>query len=99
MPVTFATLWALVAALCGQWWLALPLLAIRLAMAVTCGWFVLRSPLVWKCFPLIPLRDLWGVAVWATALFGNTVEWRSRKLRLDAEGRIVAEEPHQSTLP
>jgi ceramide glucosyltransferase len=98
LPVTFATLWALVAALCGQWWLALPLLAIRLAMAVTCGWFVLRSPAVWKYFPLIPLRDLWGVAVWATALFGNTVVWRGRKLRLDAEGRIVAEEPRQNTL-
>lgn len=94
LPVTFATLWALVAALCGLWWLALPLLALRFAMAIACGWFVLRSPDVCRYFYLIPLRDLAAVAVWAAGLFGNTVDWRGRRLRLDTEGKIVAaEEP------
>jgi len=92
LPVTFATLWAVLASVAGLWWVAVPLLAIRLAMAITCGWWVLRSADVWKYFYLIPLRDLWGVAVWAAGLFGNTVEWRGRKLRLDAKGRIVAVE-------
>jgi ceramide glucosyltransferase len=90
LPVTFATLWALVAALGGLWWAALGLLVIRFAMAFTCGWFVLKSPDVWKYWYLIPLRDLWGVAIWATGLFGDTVEWRGRRLKLDAEGKIIA---------
>jgi ceramide glucosyltransferase len=90
LPVTFATLWAVAAAAGGEWWLAAALLAIRYAMAITCGWFVLRSPDVWKYFYLIPLRDLWGVAIWTAGLFGDTVEWRGRRLRLDAEGKIIA---------
>ena len=88
LPITFATFWALLAALAGLAWLAIPLLAIRLATAITCGWFVLRSPDVLKYCYLIPLRDLSGIAVWAAGLFGNEVEWRGRRLRLDAEGRI-----------
>jgi ceramide glucosyltransferase len=90
LPVTFATLWALVAAACGWWGIALGLLAIRLATAVTCGWFVIKSPVVWKYWYLIPLRDLWGVAIWAAGLFGDTVEWRGRRLKLDDEGKIIA---------
>ena len=88
LPVTFATLWAIAAACGGLWWTALAVLLIRLAMAVTCGWFVLRSAVVWKYLYAIPLRDLWGVCVWVAGLFGKTVEWRGRKLRLDPQGRI-----------
>jgi len=99
LPVTFATLWAVVAAILGLWWLAIPLLAVRLAMAVACGWFVLKSADVWKYFYLIPVRDLWGVAVWAAALFGDTVEWRDRRLRLDREGRIIAIDARDRTKP
>ncbi len=72
----------------GGWPAAL--LAIRFAMAVTCGWFVLRSADVLRYFYLIPFRDLWGVAIWAAGLFGATVEWRGRRLKLDAAGRIMA---------
>jgi ceramide glucosyltransferase len=90
LPVTFATFWALIAAACGLWWIALALLAIRFAMAITCGWFVLASADVWKYFYLIPLRDMWGVAIWAAGLFGDTVEWRGRRLKLDAGGKIIA---------
>ena len=99
LPVTFATLWAVAAAVLGLWWLAIPLLAVRLAMAIACGWFVLKSADVWKYFYLIPVRDLWGVAVWATALFGDTVEWRDRRLRLDGEGRIIAVHTRDPTRP
>jgi ceramide glucosyltransferase len=88
LPITFATLWAVVAALGGAWWTALALVAIRFAMAFTAGWLVLGSADVWKYFYSIPLRDLWGVAIWGAGLFGNTVEWRGRRLRLDREGRI-----------
>jgi ceramide glucosyltransferase len=88
LPVTYATLWAVTAAACGHWWLAAALLAIRFAMAIASGWVVLRSADVFKYFYLIPLRDLWGVAIWAVGLFGDTVEWRGRRLKLDAAGKI-----------
>jgi ceramide glucosyltransferase len=91
LPITFATVWAIAAACVGLWWTAVALLGIRLAMAVACGWFVLRSIDVWKYCYLIPVRDLWGVAVWAAGLFGKTVEWRGRRLRLDKEGRILGQ--------
>lgn len=91
LPITFAIVWAIAAACGGLWWTALALVVIRLAMAIACGWFVLRSADVWKYIYAIPFRDLWGVAVWAAGLFGNTVEWRGRRLRLDKEGRILGQ--------
>jgi len=89
LPVTFATLWALAAAVSGHWPAALGLLAIRITMALACGGFVLKSADVLKYFYLIPVRDLVGVVVWAAGLFGNTVEWRGRRLRLDRNGKII----------
>lgn len=90
LPITFAMLWVVTAALFGLWWIALPLLAIRFAMAIVCGWFLLGSADVWKYCYAIPLRDLCGVAVWAAGLFGRTVVWRDRCLKLDGEGKIVS---------
>jgi ceramide glucosyltransferase len=89
LPITNASLWAGIALLSGLWWIALPLLAVRLAMAMVCGWFLLGSADVWKYCYAIPLRDLGGLAVWAAGLFGRTVVWRDQKLRLDRAGRIV----------
>jgi len=90
LPITYASLWAVVAALFGLWWIALALLAIRFAMAIACGWYLLGSVDVWKYFYAIPLRDLGGVAVWAAGLFGHTVVWRDQKLKLDAQGKIAS---------
>jgi ceramide glucosyltransferase len=42
-------------------------------------------------FWLIPLRDLFGFAVWAAGIFGDTVQWRDRKLKLRPDGRIFDE--------
>jgi ceramide glucosyltransferase len=85
LPVTFATFWALV---CPNWRVGLTMLAVRMLMAIEAGWFKMRSADVLKLFWLIPVRDLFGVAVWIAGLFGNSVVWRDRKLRLDPEGRI-----------
>ena len=92
LPITYASLWVAIAALLGLWWIALPLLAIRLAMALVCGWLLLGSADVWKYCYAIPLRDLCGVAVWAAGLVGDTVVWRDQRLKLDAEGKIIAAE-------
>ena len=58
------------------------------AMAYIAGWIVMRSRDVRRLWWLIPARDLFAFAVWATGLFGNSVEWRGRRLHLDREGRI-----------
>jgi ceramide glucosyltransferase len=88
LPVTFATLWALVAAGTGRWGLALALICVRMIMATESGWFVMRSRDVLRLWLLIPVRDLFSVAVWCVALFGNSVIWRGERLRLDPDGRI-----------
>ena len=88
LPVTFATLWAVVAACGGRWSIALAVLAARMLMALESGWMVMRSRDVLRLWFLIPLRDLFGAAVWAVALFGNSVIWRGQRLRLRRDGRI-----------
>jgi ceramide glucosyltransferase len=49
---------------------------------------------------MIPLRDLFGFAVWLAGLFGNQVQWRDRRLRLAPDGRIRTDsvEKYQSDL-
>ena len=88
LPVTYATFWALVCAAAGQWSVALALLAVRMIMALASGWFVMRSRDFLRLWFLVPFRDLFSVAVWFVALFGNSVIWRGERLRLDRDGRI-----------
>ncbi len=88
LPVTFATLWALVLAGAGAGWLALAVLAARFAAGLLTAGAVLRCPLAVRYFYLIPVRDLLEVFIWAAGLFGTTVRWRDRKLVLSAGGRI-----------
>ena len=88
LPVTNATLWAVVCAVFGRFDLAAGLLALRLVMAFAAGWWVLRSRDVLFLWWLAPARDLAGFAVWVAGLFGNSVMWRGRRLVLDREGRI-----------
>ena len=89
LPATFATLWAVVAAAAGEWKIGAAVLALRMIMAVLAGWAVVRSRDVLRLWFLIPLRDLFAVAVWSVALLGNTVIWSGQRLRLDREGRIM----------
>ncbi len=89
LPITNATLWAVLAGAAGMWNLAAGLLALRFAMAFTAGWLVLRSRDTLRLWWLIPVRDLWALAVWAAGLRGNTVEWGGDRLRLTPEGKII----------
>lgn len=88
LPVTFATFWALVLWIAGRADLALAVFAARMLMALISGWFVMRSTDVLRLAWAIPLRDLFGVAVWAVGSFGRTVIWRGQRLRIDRQGRI-----------
>jgi ceramide glucosyltransferase len=89
IPITNATLWAVIAAAAGEWRIAMALIVARLLMALESGWFVMGSRDALRLWWAIPLRDLYAAAVWCGGLFGNSVMWRGRRLKLDREGRIV----------
>jgi ceramide glucosyltransferase len=86
--VTYATLWSLVALLAGAWWAAIPALALRIAGGTWVATEVLEDHTVVRRAALIPIRDLFGAAIWLAGLFGTTVEWRGLTLRLRADGKI-----------
>jgi ceramide glucosyltransferase len=86
--ITNASVWAAVAIAAGAWQVALASLAMRMAAGVVTVAFVLRDREAARYWFLIPLRDLWGFAVWLAGLAGSTVEWRGETLRLTRDGRI-----------
>jgi ceramide glucosyltransferase len=88
--VTHATLWALVAFAAGVWWAGALALGIRTLAGVVVGRGILGYRRVLTDFWMIPLRDLFGFAVWLGGLFGDEVLWRGRRLRLEGDGRIRA---------
>ncbi len=87
--VTHATLWSLVAMAAGHWGIALGTMAVRLIAGVWTGAGILRDRHVLRRWWWIPLRDLFGFAVWLCGAFGSTVRWRDRQLVLRRDGRIV----------
>jgi ceramide glucosyltransferase len=89
--VTHATLWALVAMAGGQWWAVWLAMGVRMLAGVVVGAVILQDRNVLRDSWLMPLRDLFGFAVWVAGLFGHSVQWRDRKLRLRPDGRILQE--------
>jgi ceramide glucosyltransferase len=89
--VTHATLWGLVALFEHQWLAGLMALTVRVLAGVWVGAGILGDRKVLRDFWLIPLRDLFGFAVWVAGIFGDTVQWRDRQLKLRPDGRIVEE--------
>jgi ceramide glucosyltransferase len=86
--VTQATFWAAIAALAGYWQLAAGVLAVRIVAGTLAAGKVLHDSAAAVRWWMIPLRDLFGFAVWLAAAFGRTVEWRGMRLRLTRDGRI-----------
>jgi ceramide glucosyltransferase len=86
--VTQATFWACVAALGGHAQIAAAVLVLRVAAGGITAGSVLKDRASAAHWWMIPLRDLFGFAVWLTAAFGRTVEWRGMRLRLTRDGRI-----------
>jgi len=87
--ITHATLWALVALAARQWWAGVAALAVRMVAGALVGSRILHDRHIKKLFWLMPLRDLFGFAVWLGGLFGHRVDWRDRRLTLSADGRII----------
>jgi len=94
--ITHATFWALVAFAGREWRAGALALAVRIAAGVVVGSAILKDRAVLKRFWLIPLRDLFGFAVWAAGAIGNRVQWRDRSLLLGPGGVIL---PHGSLDP
>jgi ceramide glucosyltransferase len=88
--VTHATLWALLALAVGEWWAGALALGLRLIAGVSVGRAVLGDAKALAMLPLIPVRDLFGFAVWVAGLFGQTVTWRGQVLRLRSDGRLIS---------
>ncbi len=85
--VTQATFWCTVAACAGYWRLALAGLTVRL-VAAGCSLSALGESWGLK-LAAVPLRDLFGLAVWFAGLGGREVEWRGIRFRLSRDGRIT----------
>jgi ceramide glucosyltransferase len=88
LPVTFATLWAVVAFLTGNPLIGFVLFALRFNVAVLAALMILEDRNVVFRLSLMPVRDIAGVAIWVAGLFGNTVQWGGHRLTLHPDGRI-----------
>jgi len=93
--ITHATFWSMVAMGSHHWWAGGIAMGMRMTAGVLVGTVVLKDRKVGKDFWLIPLRDLFGFAVWLVGIFGRHVDWRDRRLRLRADGSICAESYHR----
>jgi ceramide glucosyltransferase len=85
--VTQTTFWCAVAAGFGYWRIAGAGIAVRLVAAAAAMAAVgdVNAPGVL----LVPLRDFFGLAVWAAGMAGRKVEWRGISFRLLSDGRIA----------
>lgn len=84
--ITHATVWALVAAFAGYPWIAMAAILTRSFAGYWSATRVLKT----KVTILMLVRDLFGFAVWIAGLFGSTVVWRGKLLRLRSDGRLVS---------
>jgi ceramide glucosyltransferase len=90
---TFGLMWALLNLVVSQaapwsWDLLGLVVLLRLAVALAVGHAVLRDRRLLRDLWLLPVRDLFAVAVWAASLVGHTVTWRGDRFVLKS-GRIV----------
>lgn len=84
--VTQATFWCLAAVAFGYWRIALAGLIVRL-IAAAAGMKALGYA-GFSVLLMVPLRDLFGFAVWVAGIGGREVEWRGLRYRLLSGGRI-----------
>jgi ceramide glucosyltransferase len=87
--VTHATLWGMVALAAHQWEAGAVALGMRILAGVWVGAGILGDRQVLRDCWMIPLRDLFGFAVWVAGIFGDTVQWRDQRLKLHTDGQIL----------
>jgi ceramide glucosyltransferase len=93
LVATYGLMWALLAVISAHaapwsWALLGVILLLRLAVALTVGKLVLRDASVVENLWLLPLRDLFAVAIWLASFAGSTVTWRGDRFHLK-NGRLT----------
>jgi ceramide glucosyltransferase len=93
LGLTFGLPWALLALVFAKgadwaWGLLALTAAMRVAVAVMVGSFVLRDRQVLRSLVLIPVRDLVALLVWVISFAGHTIVWRGDRFRLD-KGKLA----------
>jgi ceramide glucosyltransferase len=88
LGLTFGLPWAaltLISAKGASWaWALLACTAaMRIAVAVLVGKWVLRDRQVMRSLAWMPLRDLFALAVWIVSFVGHSVVWRGDRFRLE----------------
>ncbi|MDZ7637421.1 MAG: bacteriohopanetetrol glucosamine biosynthesis glycosyltransferase HpnI [Bryobacterales bacterium] len=91
LPVTSASLWALLLLLTPYWLWGAALLALRMIAGSWLARVVLHDRSSLAMLLLQPFRDLWAFAIWLWGFSGRTVEWRGQRLVLNRRGVIVTE--------
>lgn len=72
----------------AQWEFAVLALIYRCGAQWAAGVWLLEDRLVSDRWFLLPLEDFLSFAIWFAGLFGSTVSWRGRELRLSSGGRF-----------
>ncbi len=93
LVITYGLMWGLLALIASRgapWaWAALGVTALlRLAVALAVGTAVLEDRGVVRQLWLLPVRDLFAVAVWIASFAGHTVTWRGDRFEL-RKGRLI----------
>jgi ceramide glucosyltransferase len=88
LGLTFGLPWALLALVLAKgagwsWGLLGLTAAMRVAVAVVVGSFVLRDRQVMRLLACIPVRDVFALLVWMSSFAGHTVAWRGDRFRLE----------------
>lgn len=86
--VTHATVWSILACAFGHWEVGAAALSIRMAAGILVSSSILGYRRIARDWWMIPLRDLFGFAVWLGGISGTEVTWRGRRLRLHPDGRL-----------
>ncbi|MGI9102485.1 MAG: bacteriohopanetetrol glucosamine biosynthesis glycosyltransferase HpnI [Terriglobales bacterium] len=92
MILTFVLPWALAALLLSGgsswgWALFVIAFALRIAVAFVIGEGVLHDAHLRPRLPLLPLRDIGALLLWASSFAGHTITWRGDKFVLD-QGKL-----------
>lgn len=70
------------------WFLLLPTLLLRSAVAWFTAVRILRDPAIARWWWLLPLEDIAGFCTWALGFFGKHILWRGRRLVLLRDGTL-----------
>jgi ceramide glucosyltransferase len=92
LPVTHAGVWMLLSLTMGFPGVALAIAAARWASAYATGVLLLRSPAARGGWMLAPLWDCFAFGIWVAGAMFNTVRWRGKLLKLQADGTISLDE-------